>query len=122
MQIGNACWELYCLEHSIHPNGQMDNEKITMSNGDESFNTFFSETSAGKHVPRAVYVDLEPSVVGESRVHLLTPYFRVLHFALSYGKGYVFLLLLLRMAYYPMQVHSNDHFEYIDLETHQFWL
>ena len=32
--------------------------------GDDSFNTFFSETGAGKHVPRAVMVDLEPTVVG----------------------------------------------------------
>jgi len=31
---------------------------------DVSFNTFFSETGAGKHVPRAVFVDLEPTVVG----------------------------------------------------------
>uniref|UniRef100_A0A8I3X3H9 Tubulin/FtsZ GTPase domain-containing protein n=1 Tax=Callithrix jacchus TaxID=9483 RepID=A0A8I3X3H9_CALJA len=28
-------------------------------------NTFFSETGAGKHVPRAVFVDLEPTVVDE---------------------------------------------------------
>ena len=34
---------------------------------DDSFNTFFSETSSGKHVPRAVYVDLEPSVCDEVR-------------------------------------------------------
>ncbi|XP_046546879.1 tubulin alpha-8 chain-like isoform X2 [Haliotis rubra] len=68
VQIGNACWELYCLEHSIHPNGQMEHQKMVMANGDESFNTFFSETSAGKHVPRAVYVDLEPSVVDEVRM------------------------------------------------------
>lgn len=34
--------------------------------GDDSFNTFFSETGAGKHVPRAVMVDLEPTVVGEN--------------------------------------------------------
>lgn len=33
--------------------------------GDDSFNTFFSETSAGKHVPRAVFVDLEPTVIGK---------------------------------------------------------
>ena len=32
---------------------------------DDSFNTFFSETSAGKHVPRAVFVDLEPTVIDE---------------------------------------------------------
>ena len=62
VQIGNACWELYCLEHGIHPNGLLIGGKTT--NDDESYNTFFSETSAGKHVPRAVYVDLEPSVVG----------------------------------------------------------
>jgi tubulin alpha len=30
---------------------------------DDSFSTFFSSTGAGQHVPRAVMVDLEPSVV-----------------------------------------------------------
>ena len=63
-QIGNACWELYCLEHGIQPDGQMPSDK-TIGGGDDSFNTFFSETGAGKHVPRAVFVDLEPTVVGE---------------------------------------------------------
>ncbi|NXT40106.1 TBA1C protein, partial [Pelecanoides urinatrix] len=29
--------------------------------------TFFSETGAGKHVPRAVFVDLEPTVIDEVR-------------------------------------------------------
>jgi hypothetical protein len=37
--------------------------------GDDSFNTFFSETGAGKHVPRAVFVDLEPTVVGKLIFH-----------------------------------------------------
>jgi hypothetical protein len=37
----------------------------TMGGGDDSFNTFFSETGAGKHVPRAVFVDLEPTVIDE---------------------------------------------------------
>ena len=36
----------------------------TLGGGDDSFNTFFSETGAGKHVPRAVFVDLEPTVIG----------------------------------------------------------
>ena len=63
VQIGNACWELYCLEHGIQPDGQMPSDK-TLGGGDDSFNTFFSETGAGKHVPRAVFVDLEPTVVG----------------------------------------------------------
>nr|CAD7262011.1 unnamed protein product [Timema shepardi] len=64
VQIGNACWELYCLEHGIQPDGHMPSDKL-MGASDDSFNTFFSETGAGKHVPRAVFVDLEPTVVGE---------------------------------------------------------
>ena len=70
VQIGNACWELYCLEHGIQPDGQMPSDK-TIGGGDDSFNTFFSETGAGKHVPRAVFVDLEPTVVGKKIPKLL---------------------------------------------------
>nr|ABV72559.1 tubulin alpha chain [Heterocapsa rotundata] len=65
VQIGNACWELFCLEHGIQPVGQMPSDKTI--GGDDSFNTFFSETGAGKHVPRCVMVDLEPTVVDEVR-------------------------------------------------------
>ncbi|KAI9266537.1 tubulin alpha-3 chain [Phascolomyces articulosus] len=64
VQIGNSCWELYCLEHGIQPDGHIPNED---DRGDNSFDTFFSETSAGKHVPRTVFVDLEPTVVDEVR-------------------------------------------------------
>ncbi|CAK9184101.1 unnamed protein product [Ilex paraguariensis] len=66
IQVGNACWELYCLEHGIQPDGQMPSDK-TVGGGDDAFNTFFSETRAGKHVPRAVFVDLEPTVIDEVR-------------------------------------------------------
>ncbi|KAE8300290.1 Tubulin alpha-1C chain Alpha-tubulin 3 [Larimichthys crocea] len=66
VQIGNACWELYCLEHGIQPDGQMPSDK-TIGEGDDSFNTFFTETGAGKHVPRTVFVDLEPTVIDEVR-------------------------------------------------------
>jgi len=65
-QIGNACWELFCLEHGIQPDGQMPSDK-TIGGGDDSFTTFFSETGAGKHVPRTVFVDLEPTVIDEIR-------------------------------------------------------
>merc|ERR1711981_477634 len=65
-QIGNACWELYCLEHGIQPDGQMPVPE-TGVRGDDSFSTFFAETGNGKHVPRSVFVDLEPSVIDEIR-------------------------------------------------------
>ena len=60
--MGNACWELYCLEHGIQPDGQFHSDKA--GGADDSFSTFFSETGTGKHVPRAVFVDLEPTVIG----------------------------------------------------------
>ena len=63
VQMGNSCWELYCLEHGIQPDGQMPGD-LSVGVADDSFNTFFSETQLGKHVPRAVFVDLEPNVVG----------------------------------------------------------
>merc|ERR1712078_217964 len=66
VQVGNACWELFCLEHGIQPDGQMPSDK-TIGGGDDAFNTFFSETGAGKFVPRTVFVDLEPTVVDEIR-------------------------------------------------------
>uniref|UniRef100_A0A914E901 Tubulin alpha chain n=1 Tax=Acrobeloides nanus TaxID=290746 RepID=A0A914E901_9BILA len=34
---------------------------------DDSFNTFFADTGLGKHVPRAVFIDLEPTVIDEVR-------------------------------------------------------
>lgn len=64
VQIGNACWELYCLEHGIQPNGLLAEGGSTT---DDSFSTFFAETGNGRHVPRAVMVDLEPSVIDEIR-------------------------------------------------------
>ncbi|KAG4169481.1 hypothetical protein ERO13_A12G081730v2 [Gossypium hirsutum] len=66
IQVGNACWELYCLEHGIQPDSQMPSD-TTVGGGDDAFNTFFSETGSGKHVPRAVFVDLEPTVIDEVR-------------------------------------------------------
>jgi tubulin alpha len=42
VQMGNACWELYCLEHGIQPDGQMPSD-ASIGQADDSFNTFFSE-------------------------------------------------------------------------------
>nr|XP_058937330.1 tubulin alpha-8 chain isoform X3 [Kogia breviceps] len=66
VQIGNACWELFCLEHGIQADGTLGAQARKVQD-DDSFTTFFSETGHGKRVPRAVMVDLEPTVVDEVR-------------------------------------------------------
>uniref|UniRef100_A0A8C6T8U4 Tubulin, alpha 8 like 2 n=1 Tax=Neogobius melanostomus TaxID=47308 RepID=A0A8C6T8U4_9GOBI len=66
VQMGNTCWELYCLEHGIQPDGQMPSNQ-PVGGHDDSFTTFFSETGARKYVPRAIFVDLEPTVIDEVR-------------------------------------------------------
>lgn len=57
-QIGNACWELYCLEHGIRRDGILCNPDRS-----NELNTFFKTSGAGKCVPRVIFVDLEPTVV-----------------------------------------------------------
>ncbi|KAF4249772.1 hypothetical protein CNMCM8980_002878 [Aspergillus fumigatiaffinis] len=65
-QIANSCWELYCLEHGIQPDGYLTEER-KKADPDHGFSTFFSETGQGKYVPRTIYCDLEPNVVDEVR-------------------------------------------------------
>ncbi|KAG0306504.1 alpha-tubulin, partial [Linnemannia gamsii] len=65
VQIGNACWELYCLEHGLAPDGKsLSPEKQSEGNWPKCF---FAEAGSGKYVPRAVFVDLEESVIQEVR-------------------------------------------------------
>jgi len=40
IQVGNSCWELYCLEHGIQPDGMMPSD-TSVGVGDDAFNTFF---------------------------------------------------------------------------------
>ena len=46
--MGNACWELYCLEHGIQPDGMMPSD-ASIGQADDSFNTFFSEVQSYHH-------------------------------------------------------------------------
>ena len=39
----------------------------TVNEESDNFNTFFSETGTGKHVPRSIFIDLEPTVIEEIR-------------------------------------------------------
>lgn len=62
-QIGQSLWELFCLEHDVLNSGKI--RKRNRNNLDLSTNgTLFEECSNGKYVPRAVFFDTEPSVIG----------------------------------------------------------
>ena len=76
VQLGEACWELFSLEHGLEKDGtpQPDakvNHKLT-----PRATTFFSEATTDKYVPRSIFVDLEPSVIDEMRVG---PYRKLFH-------------------------------------------
>ena len=62
IQVGNSCWELFCIEHGISPSGEILNPSE-----DSRSSTLFSESCSGKYTPRAVFMDLEPSVINEMR-------------------------------------------------------
>jgi len=54
------------LEHGIQPDGLRPSDAKEEKKSD-SRSTFFSETGSGRHVPRAVFIDLEPTVIDEIR-------------------------------------------------------
>lgn len=64
IQIGNACWELYCKEHNILPDGSLADNALD----DDSASSFFYRTSRGSFVPRTLMIDLEPGVLNEIKV------------------------------------------------------
>lgn len=57
-QVGTSVWELFCEEHQIQPDGIRATQ-----DGDDSgaFESFFSETSSGQHVPRSIFIDTDPT-------------------------------------------------------------
>ena len=65
IQLGNACWELFCLEHGIQPDGNIIPKNL--NSGDDAYHSFFEERGNGKQQPRAIYVDLEEEIIDEVR-------------------------------------------------------
>ncbi|KAF2636733.1 tubulin-domain-containing protein [Massarina eburnea CBS 473.64] len=65
-QLGNSAWELYLLEHGLLADGRPDPDAKDLSEGGSN-ETFFTETSSGKYVPRSIFVDLDPSPIDEIR-------------------------------------------------------
>lgn len=56
----------YLLEHGLGPDGKPDPNLSDVGEGG-SFETFFTSTSGGKYVPRAIFCDLDPSPIDEIR-------------------------------------------------------
>lgn len=61
VQIGNACWELFCLEHYVQVDG------ISLSTSDASLRYLYSESSSMRYTPRSIYVDLDPDTIDQTR-------------------------------------------------------
>lgn len=62
VQIGSSCWELYCLEHGIQPDGTTSPDKVAGSP-----NSIFRESIKGTHIPRSIFIDLDPTTIDEVR-------------------------------------------------------
>ena len=60
-QIGSKFWECIAEEHGIDDNGIYVGSKPDQQL--ERASVYFKESSNGRHVPRAVMVDLEPGVI-----------------------------------------------------------
>jgi tubulin alpha len=64
--LANLLRPRYLLEHGLGPDGRPDPSLKEIGEGG-SFETFFTETSNGKHVPRSLFIDLDPSPIDEIR-------------------------------------------------------
>ena len=60
IQMGNACWELFCLEHGIKSDGYIENW-----NGNNEYLNFYNLDMHGKHTPRSICIDFNTSVIDE---------------------------------------------------------
>lgn len=67
LQLGHACWELFCAEHGIRSDGSIKESVM-----DKTYETFFQETPDGQYVPRALMVDLEPAILGKLFASILS--------------------------------------------------
>ncbi|CAL8073728.1 unnamed protein product [Calicophoron daubneyi] len=68
-QMSHACWELFCLEHGIGPDGTAfpGEESIGDSMKLDPAISYFKVTDNQRYVPRTIIMDTEPTVVDEIR-------------------------------------------------------
>ena len=80
IQLGNACWQLFCLEHGIQPDGQFEPQKATKQksteNDEKHFEAFFRCGDNEKYVPRSVYIDHDNTAIDEVRAGIYRELFQ----------------------------------------------
>ncbi|CAD8184732.1 unnamed protein product [Paramecium octaurelia] len=62
LQIGNSLWELFCLEHSIQPDGTVPTDRI-LEGLNSNIDSLFSLSQYGRYVPRAIFFDEDPTTI-----------------------------------------------------------
>ena len=69
VQIGGAFWQTICLEHGIDPTSGRATTGGSPEGDWISFFSPFGDDTEKNYVPRAVFVDLEPSVINEVKAN-----------------------------------------------------
>lgn len=60
IQIGNLCWELFCLEHGIQKDATLS-EANSIDNS--CLNSFFSKNASEEYESRSLFIDSDPSSI-----------------------------------------------------------
>ncbi|CAD8197927.1 unnamed protein product [Paramecium pentaurelia] len=64
IQVGNACWQLFCMEKDIQPNGLwLKGDNIEF--GGELFQKISSDKQYEKLIPRQLFIDFQPDAINK---------------------------------------------------------
>ena len=86
LEIGSSCWELFCLEHGIRPDGVYP-KLIRGEDDNYCFTTFFNETANGRFVPRSIFIDSDPTLINEIKEGCYKYLFRKEQFIFGYEQS-----------------------------------
>jgi len=101
IQVGDHCWQLYCLEHNLNSDGCLLNEKNPPQ-------CFFSESNGNnkkKFGPRALFIDFDSTEMDRLKTSNLKDFYNDNQFLLSTDSSH---LILDRIR---KQIESYDHFQ-----------
>ena len=60
--MGLSCWELFCKENNIEPNGKLSNF-YNLKNDEFPLPTFFNQTKENRFVPRSIFIDPDSTLI-----------------------------------------------------------